>query len=670
VTISQVRFVNHRQSWLTALLVVAALAACQTIPSNGEKTAPSRAAPLTGLRPPQRVNAVLSGRVQVPSSLKVAAGVTLISNIGSSLVSNNSSSLIANNSGGMMGRGAVAMRNALAFGLQQVGEWAISLAQVQGARLILVDAADKRLPVADEIKTDDTGAFRFTGVPAGYSYVVKAEVPTGDNKVAVFRALVKVTELGASIDIDPASTMVTTSIVADLPRGDIGEFSPGKFKSARETVAAKLTSANLPDFTDAAAVQASIKALSSQIADLRELLSDLQGELKEVKQSLDDLRNRTQPPAIAPSPVASPTTPPSFSPSLTPTPVASAVAPSPLTSLVPSFLPSPIPASTMSPLLTLSGVVTTLAGSTQGYADDTGAAAQFSGSTGVAVDAAGNVYVADNYNHRIRKVSPTGVVTTLAGSTQGYADGTGAAAQCNNPSGVAVDVAGNVYVADWGNNRIRKVSPAGVVTTLAGSTQGYADGTGAAAKFDGPVGVAVDAAGNVYAADSSNRRICKVSPAGVVTTLAGSTKGYADGTGAAAKFDDPAGVAVDASGNVYVADWGNNRIRKVSPVGVVTTLAGSTRGYSDGTGASAKFSNPTGVAVDEAGNVYVADWGNNRIRKVSPAGVVTTLAGSTKGYADGTGAAAQFSLPSCVAIDGAGTIYVGDHGNHRIRKIQ
>ena len=617
MTISQVRFVNHRQSWLTALLVVAALAACQTIPSNGEKTAPSRAAPLTGLRPPQRVNAVLSGRVQVPSSLKVAAGVTLISNIGSSLVSNNSSSLIANNSGGMMGRGAVAMRNALAFGLQQVGEWAISLAQVQGARLILVDAADKRLPVADEIKTDDTGAFRFTGVPAGYSYVVKAEVPTGDNKVAVFRALVKVTELGASIDIDPASTMVTTSIVADLPRGDIGEFSPGKFKSARETVAAKLTSANLPDFTDAAAVQASIKALSSQIADLRELLSDLQGELKEVKQSLDDLRNRTQPPAIAPSPVASPTTPPSFSPSLTPTPVASAVAPSPLTSLVPSFLPSPIPASTMSPLLTLSGVVTTLAGSTQGYADDTGAAAQFSGSTGVAVDAAGNVYVADNYNHRIRKVSPTGVVTTLAGSTQGYADGTGAAAQCNNPSGVAVDVAGNVYVADWGNNRIRKVSPAGVVTTLAGSTQGYADGTGAAAKFDGPVGVAVDAAGNVYAADSSNRRICKVSPAGVVTTLAGSTKGYADGTGAAAKFDDPAGVAVDASGNVYVADWGNNRIRKVSP-----------------------------------------------------AGVVTTLAGSTKGYADGTGAAAQFSLPSCVAIDGAGTIYVGDHGNHRIRKIQ
>ncbi len=670
MTISQVRFVNHRQSWLTALLVVAALAACQTIPSNGEKTAPSRAAPLTGLRPPQRVNAVLSGRVQVPSSLKVAAGVTLISNIGSSLVSNNSSSLIANNSGGMMGRGAVAMRNALAFGLQQVGEWAISLAQVQGARLILVDAADKRLPVADEIKTDDTGAFRFTGVPAGYSYVVKAEVPTGDNKVAVFRALVKVTELGASIDIDPASTMVTTSIVADLPRGDIGEFSPGKFKSARETVAAKLTSANLPDFTDAAAVQASIKALSSQIADLRELLSDLQGELKEVKQSLDDLRNRTQPPAIAPSPVASPTTPPSFSPSLTPTPVASAVAPSPLTSLVPSFLPSPIPASTMSPLLTLSGVVTTLAGSTQGYADDTGAAAQFSGSTGVAVDAAGNVYVADNYNHRIRKVSPTGVVTTLAGSTQGYADGTGAAAQCNNPSGVAVDVAGNVYVADWGNNRIRKVSPAGVVTTLAGSTQGYADGTGAAAKFDGPVGVAVDAAGNVYAADSSNRRICKVSPAGVVTTLAGSTKGYADGTGAAAKFDDPAGVAVDASGNVYVADWGNNRIRKVSPVGVVTTLAGSTRGYSDGTGASAKFSNPTGVAVDEAGNVYVADWGNNRIRKVSPAGVVTTLAGSTKGYADGTGAAAQFSLPKAVAIDGAGTIYVGDHGNHRIRKIQ
>jgi sugar lactone lactonase YvrE len=315
-------------------------------------------------------------------------------------------------------------------------------------------------------------------------------------------------------------------------------------------------------------------------------------------------------------------------------------------------------------------VVSTLAGNgEQGYAGGTGTAAKFSEPRYVAVDSADNVYVADFGNHRIRKITPAGVVTTFTGSTAGHAEGTGTAAQFDQPNGVAVDGAGNVYVADFGNHRIRKITSAGVVTTLAGSTEGYAEGTGTAAQFKNPRDVAVDSAGNVYVADGGNNRIRKITSAGEVTTLAGSTLGYAEGTGEAAKFNFPLGVAVDSAGNVYVADNDNNRIRKITPTGEVTTLAGSTQGDTDGTGEEAQFKNPRGVAVDSAGNVYVGDEGNFRIRKITSAGVVTTLAGSTQGYADGTGDVAKFKNPRGMAVDSAGNIYVADYGDNRIRKI-
>lgn len=311
----------------------------------------------------------------------------------------------------------------------------------------------------------------------------------------------------------------------------------------------------------------------------------------------------------------------------------------------------------------------TFAGSTQGFAD--GTTAQFAFPTNVAVDAVGNVYVADVVNNKIRKISTAGVVTTIAGSTQGFADGTGTAAQFNNPWGVAVDAAGNVYVADTFNNKIRKISPTGVVTTLAGSTNGFTDGTGTTARFEFPTAVSLDGQGNVYVADTFNHKIRKVSPTGVVTTLAGSTQGFAEGTGSAAQFSTPYGIAVDASGNAYVADEGNHKIRKISPTGVVTTLAGSTQGFTDATGTAAQFNAPRGVAADNAGNVYVADMSNHKIRKISPTGVVTTLAGSgTAGFANGAASnVAQFNSPRGVTVDAAGNVYVADYSNHKIRKI-
>jgi len=323
-------------------------------------------------------------------------------------------------------------------------------------------------------------------------------------------------------------------------------------------------------------------------------------------------------------------------------------------------------------------VVSTYAGnSPPGTNDGTGLAAKFLHPMGVSVDSAGNVYVADEDNYTIRKIAPGGVVTTLAGSPglAGTADGTGSAARFGLPTSTAVDTAGNVYVADFNGATIRKITPDGVVTTLAGlaGSGGSANGTGSAARFGSPSGVAVDSAGNVYVADRGNNRIRKITPAGVVTTLAGSTAGSADGDAAAAKFSSPYGVAVDPAGNVYVADDGNNAIRKITPGGVVTTLAGlaGATGSADGFGAAARFSDPQGVALDSAGNIFVADRSNQTVRKITPGGMVTTIAGQAgaNGTNDGPGTTARFSTIYSVAVDTAGNVYAADYGNHRIRKI-
>ncbi len=308
---------------------------------------------------------------------------------------------------------------------------------------------------------------------------------------------------------------------------------------------------------------------------------------------------------------------------------------------------------------------------TAGYADGSGTAASFLYPQGMATDSTGNVYVADTYNNAIRKITPAGVVTTLAGAAgYGYVDATGAAARFNGPNGFATDRAGNVYVADTDNNSIRKITPTGVVTRFAGSATGLSgttDGPGASALFSAPWGVATDSSDNVYVADYGNDIIRKITPAGVVSTLIDA------GTGFAAFFDGPNDVAVDSAGNVYVAADGNDTIGKIDSDGVVSTLAGTgTAGYTNGAGASAQFTDPWGIAVDSAGNVYVTDAGNNAIRKIDTSGVVSTFAGSDTGLsgsADGTGTAARFDFPVYLAIDSAGNVYVTDNGNNTIRKI-
>jgi streptogramin lyase len=328
--------------------------------------------------------------------------------------------------------------------------------------------------------------------------------------------------------------------------------------------------------------------------------------------------------------------------------------------------------------ITPAAVVSTLAGTPRtGHANGTGSAAAFGFPSGIAVDSSGNMFVADQVNDEIRKITPSGVVTTLAGSpgNAGSADGTGSAAQFNYPFGVAVDGSGNVYVADAGNDEIRKVTPGGTVTTVAGSPGqvGNADGTGSSALFDGPLGLVVDGNGNIYVSDTSNDTIRKITPAGVVTTLAGTegTAGSSDGTGTGAQFDLPAGIALDKSGNLYVANAADT-IRKVTPAGVVSTLAGIAEqvGSVDGPDASARFDLPVGIAVNGSGNVYVADTGNDLIRKVTPAGAVTTLAGvpTVTGHTDGTGSVALFNGPEGLAIDSVGNLYVADTSNGTIRK--
>ncbi len=326
-------------------------------------------------------------------------------------------------------------------------------------------------------------------------------------------------------------------------------------------------------------------------------------------------------------------------------------------------------------------------GPSTNYSGDGGPAtnAALSYPTSVAIDSAGNLYIADNGNRRIRMVTPGGTISTVAGNghlPQGYSGDGGPATSATlaNPVGVAVGSAGNFFIADSGNQRVRMVTPGGTISTVAGDgLQGDAGDGGPAtsAELLYPLGVAVDSAGNLFIADTSNHRIRMVTPGGTISTVAGSSNGgYAGDGGPAtsAELHCPAGVAVDSAGDLFIADTYNSRIRMVTPGGTISTVAGNGAfGYSGdgGPATSAELNLPNGVAVDSAGNLFIADMDNNRIRMVTPGGTISTVAGGgNSGLGDGGPAtSATLAYPNGVAVDSTGDIYVADTDNGEIRLL-
>ena len=341
-------------------------------------------------------------------------------------------------------------------------------------------------------------------------------------------------------------------------------------------------------------------------------------------------------------------------------------------------------------IVTRTGIITTIAGTGAfGRSGDGGAAisAQLGYPQGVAVDLSGNVYIVDTWNYKIRKVTSTGAITTIAGTGTIGSSGDGGAAtsaQLLYPCGVSVDISGNVYIVDASNNKIRMVTSKGIITTFAGTgTRGSSGDGGAAtsAQLYNPFGVSVDISGNVYITDTDNHKIRMVTSTGIITTFAGmgdrgsSGDGGDGGPATSATLSYPYGISVDISGNVYIADYGNHKIRMVTSKGIITTFAGTgTAGSSSDGGAatSAQLNYPRGVSVGISRNVYIADTDNHKIRMVTSAGIITTFAGTgTPGDSGDGGAAtsAQLYYPSGVSVDISGNVYIADSSNHKIRMV-
>jgi len=330
-------------------------------------------------------------------------------------------------------------------------------------------------------------------------------------------------------------------------------------------------------------------------------------------------------------------------------------------------------------------IISTIAGSDSSRLGDGGPAtvARLNGPRNVTLDVLGNLYIADANLNRIRKVNSSGIISTIAGTgVLGYSgdNGPATAAELNEAVDVAVDNIGNIYIADNYNYRIRKINALGIITTIAGNGTGGYNGDNILAtnaELFGPCGVAVDNTGNIYMCDEFNNRIRKVNTSGIITTIAGTGVAGSVGDGgpaSAAEINKPYGLQFDASGNLFIADWGNHLIRKINTAGIISTVAGNgTGGYSGDNGAATDAElNPTDIAVDINGGLYIPDPGNNVVRKVEPYGIITTIAGTgVDGFSGDGGPAnlAELFNPFGVTVDGSGNVYIADLGNNRVRFI-
>jgi len=320
-----------------------------------------------------------------------------------------------------------------------------------------------------------------------------------------------------------------------------------------------------------------------------------------------------------------------------------------------------------------SQTVNTLTGSSQGFLDGIGTNSQFNFPMGICSDGNGNLYVSDSSNNKIRKIEiSSGIVSTFAGSTQGYYDSVGTSARFHSPAGICYDGNGNLYVSDSNNSKIRKINiSTKIVTTIAGSSSGYLDGIGIIAKFISPFGICSDGNGNLYVVDIDNNKIRKIEiSSGIVSTLAGSTIGLQDGIGTNAKFYGPHGICYDGNGNLFVTDCTNNKIRKIQiNTGEVSTFLGYTIDDQNNQ-IDMQYNTPGGLCSDGNGNLYLSQLYGNHIKKINIyTNEVTTIAGSITGYEDNIGILAKFNYPWSLCLNENGNIFVADSNNNRIREI-
>ncbi|MEB3330354.1 MAG: hypothetical protein VKQ33_14105 [Candidatus Sericytochromatia bacterium] len=597
----------------------------------------------------------VSGTVVVPGRLLSDRGSGLIADRGAGLISDRGPGLISD-------RGAAFTVKARGLRLRATAD----RVGLPDARIVLTDATGRRLPGLAEARTDEAGRYQIARVPLGLTYLVVAEAPTTGGRTAQLRSIA--TAGRGEVTVSIGSTLVTSALVT--PAKGLGRADPARLQALAQEMEARVATQDLPDLADTQAVSRAAEALVASDPSLGQQLEVLRKDLDRSAVPTTELAGRVAaalgadpgatPDALepgspgAPGPseepasdlVASPPATQAPRDEVTETPAATRVVASWLpieTPRAPTQPPTPAPTSTPPPARPSTPAPSSPPPSERlRWTWDWWANSDLALPQGLAVDRAGSVFVADTGSHRVLK-STLGGISVVAGATEGFAEGQNDAARFSRPQGIAVDGEGTLFVADTGNNRICKISTDGMVSTLVGGTTGGSDGSGTAASFDGPTGIVVAPDGTLYVADTNNHRVRVISPSGVVTTLAGSTPGYADGGRDVARLRSPVALALQPDGALLVADRGNACLRRITPEGTVSTVV-----------QGASVPDPVGVAVNKSGTIYVADAQRSGVVVIHPTGRQDFLNPSRRGELD------EVDLQGAVglALDRDGFLYL------------